>query len=77
MRCFLLVIALFFSGCASSDVAFYQASKATWAAVSPEYVVYVNADTTLSENERTLMLRTVKTYSQVLTERGKQIEKGD
>lgn len=49
-------------GCATPEAAFVRAERATYQAVAPEYVAYVEADPALSDEEKERRRRTVRTW---------------
>lgn len=66
---FALLVALFLSGagCASTVSGSYvKADRETYEAVAPEYVAYIDSDTTLKPEDKAIKKRTIKSWKQRL-----------
>jgi hypothetical protein len=73
MKHLLLIAVLFLPGC-MTDRVFFEATKATWEAVSPEYVEYVQKDESLDQDEKNMRIRTVDLFNKTLAEKEKGLE---
>ena len=72
MRRFLAVLMLVcLVGCVATDEVFYQAVKANWDAVRPEYVEYVSEDADLEQMDKEMRMWTVEQFDRALDEHGK------
>jgi PBP1b-binding outer membrane lipoprotein LpoB len=72
-----LVLPLLFTGCAaltsSAPESWVRADRATFNAVSSEYISYVDADTTLDQDAKDRRHRTVETWRVRLDEHEKSL----
>lgn len=60
-----LIAALLLSGagCASTiSGAYVQADRKTYDAVAPDYIAYINSDTTLKADDKKIKLNTISTW---------------
>ena len=73
MKKLVFLFLFFVAGCASDRI-FYESTSATWDAVSPEYIEYVQGDPSLSGDDKSMRLRTVETFNRVLEEKAKEFE---
>ncbi len=67
MKRFIIVVAVsctLLTSCASLDKAYVTADKATLDAIGPQYSKYVENDTSLTPEQKTLYLNTVKVWEQ-------------
>lgn len=61
----LTIFALLITGCTSLNVQkdYVAADRATYSAVAPEYVAYINSDTSLSSDDKALKLDTIRLWN--------------
>ena len=71
------IVLLFSAGCATTDIIrsdYVAADRATYNAVTPGYLNYVQADSTLSKEEKARRARTVSTWRLRLEQAEKPIQ---
>lgn len=74
MRVFLLLAALALAGCGSIDCVMVQAMQSSDNVILKEYVAYIQADETLSDEEKADILAHVEKRRALLKESAEQCE---
>lgn len=72
VSCAALVVVL--SGCAGLNEQYVTSDRATYAAIAPEYVIYVMKDPKLDEDQKEIRLNTVLSWKAKLDEAERQLK---
>ncbi|MGD9727795.1 MAG: hypothetical protein AB7L09_00080 [Nitrospira sp.] len=73
----IIAAVLFFAGCATTEIVqndYVEADRATYEAVAPSYLQYVQGDSALSKEEKTRRERTIKTWRLRLEQAEKPVQ---